>query len=65
MSKQQIQPTSQEFWAAEEKRLTEKYATTNDVLDKIEARACRIMQDPTHAGGFELALNSAINKVMG
>lgn len=54
------QPTSGEFWAAEEKRLSEKFAVTGDVCDKIEAKACRTMQDPTFSGGFEFAFDRAI-----
>lgn len=52
--------TSEEFWQAEVERLEEKFAQSGDVCDQLQAEASRIMLDPTHAGGFEMALDHAI-----
>jgi hypothetical protein len=53
--------TQQEYWVQEAERLDRKYVETKEYGDKVQAAAARIMAEPTHAGGYDLAFDRAIN----
>jgi hypothetical protein len=52
--------TSKQYWQSEVKRLEEKFANSKEFADKVQLTASRIMLDPTHVVGFDMATEHAL-----